>query len=203
MTKKKPTAGIILAAGMSKRLGIPKQLLKVKGRCLIELVVDASLNSRLDRIELVLGYHSEDILHALGERVNTPRLKVVINQRYGEGQGRSLCLGLAQVKEAYPSVMFLLGDQPLVNSATVDYLLESFWKSEKDICVPICEGKRGNPTIFSRDFYDTIMNIKGDVGARKIIETNSNRVLYVPIDNRNLFLDIDTEADLQTWKSLS
>ena len=69
--------------------------------------------------------------------------------------------------------MFLLGDQPMVNSATIDYLLERFWDSEKDMCVPVCGGKRGNPTIFSRDFYDTIMNIKGDVGARTLIETKS------------------------------
>lgn len=187
---------------MSKRFGRPKQLLRVKGHCLIEQVLDASLDSRLDCVVLVLGYRSEDILHALGERVNTPRLQVVINHRYREGQSRSLCLGLAQVKETYPSVMFLLGDQPMVNSAAIDYLLERFWNSEKDMCVPVCGGKRGNPTIFSRDFYDTIMNIKGDVGARTLIETYPERVLYTPIDNRNLFLDIDTEADLRTWESL-
>ena len=68
MSRKKSTAGIILAAGMSSRFGPPKQLLKLAGKCLLEWVIDASLKSQLGRVYIVLGYKHQVILETLGEK---------------------------------------------------------------------------------------------------------------------------------------
>ena len=202
MDKKTPTAGIILAAGSSKRLGRPKQLLRVKGRSLIERVVNAALASDLDRIVLVLGYQHEDISRHLARQTDISRLKVVINRRYREGLSRSLCTGLNEVMNTHPSVMFLLGDQPLVNSSAINDLLTAFRNSTKDICVPVRDKDRGNPTIFSHKFYDSIMRIQGDSGGREIIGSNLAFVHAFPTQNPAYFFDIDSEADLNVWKTL-
>ena len=196
MTWKKPTTGIILAAGMSTRFGKPKQLLRLKGKYLIECVLDAALNSHLENIILVLGYKNREIFEAISEKAYHPALQVVVNDRFSEGLSQSLLAGLRMVQKTFPSVMFLLGDQPMVDSRMINHLLDRFWKSHKDICVPTFQGKRGNPTIFSRNLYNQLLDIKGDVGARNIIKEHPEHVLYVEIDNSLYFLDIDTEEDL-------
>ncbi|MEE8480502.1 MAG: nucleotidyltransferase family protein [Desulfobacterales bacterium] len=151
MTWKKPTTGIILAAGMSTRFGKPKQLLRLKGKYLIEWVLDAVLNSHLENIILVLGYKNREIFEAISEKAYHPALQVVVNDRFSEGLSQSLLAGLRMVQKTFPSVMFLLGDQPMVDSRMINHLLDRFWKSHKDICVPTFQGKRGNPAIFSRN----------------------------------------------------
>ena len=196
MPHRKQTAGIILAAGMSRRFGRPKQLLMLKNKHLLEWALDAALASRLAKVVLVLGHEHEKILQALGVKTNLPRLQIVINHRYQEGQSGSLQSGLKMVHKAYYSAMFLLGDQPRVQSSTIDDLLARFWDSEKNICVPVHRGRRVNPTLFSRAMYCRLMAINGDFGARNIIRENSEQVLYVEVDDPAEFVDIDTPEDI-------
>ena len=196
------TAGIILAGGSSTRFGQPKQLLKLKGKYLLDHVLSAALGSELNHIVLVLGHDHQNILQALETRTTQERLQVVINHRYLEGQSRSLQAGLQKIRQAFPAVMFLLGDQPLLNSNTIDHLLDRFRHSGKDICVPVCEGKRRNPTIFKRVLYDQLMAIEGDIGARDIIRANPERVLYLELDDPLCFFDIDSQKDFEKLQSL-
>jgi len=200
MIQKKPTAGIILAAGASTRFGEPKQLLRLKDKCLLEWVLDAALKSELNRIVLVLGDAHQKILQAVGEKSQHSKLLVVINPQYEKGQSLSLHKGLSKVKADFPAVMFLLGDQPMLNAATINILLERFWTDDKDICVPIYRGKRKTPAIFSRRFYTQLMDIKGDTGARQLIDDNPDRVLAVEMDNPICFFDIDTQQDFESLK---
>ena len=198
----KPTAGVILAAGMSARFGRPKQLLKLKNKHLIEWVLDSALTSQLQHVVLVLGHEYQEILRILGTRTNHPRLEVVINHRYLEGQSRSLTTGLSKVRHTHSSVMFLLADQPLLTAKTIDRMLEIFWNSKKDIGVPVCRGKRGNPTIFSRKMYEQLMAIKGDIGARDIIRANPSCVLQIEVDDPKCFFDVDSEKDFTHLQDL-
>ena len=202
MPHKKQTAGVILAAGLSQRFGQPKQLLKLKNKYLLEWVLDAALASRLDQVVLIVGHEHQKIIQAIGSKTNHPQLQVVINRRYRDGQSRSLQAGLLQIQAQSSSVMFLLGDQPMLKSTTIDHILDGFWHSEKDICVPVCNGKKGNPTIFSRAMYGNLMAIEGDIGAREIIRANPERVLYIEVDDPLCFLDIDSPKDYEDLQRL-
>jgi molybdenum cofactor cytidylyltransferase len=93
--------------------------------------------------------------------------------------------------------MFILGDQPFIDSPTINHLLERFWVSGKNICVPFYQKKRGNPVIFSTLFYDKINSIKGDIGARGIIEDHPGHILSVPVKRLSFFHDIDTQRDFE------
>jgi len=197
MMPEKPTAGIILAAGASTRFGRPKQLLQLNDKYLIEWVLDAALNSRLNRVVLVLGYAHQKILQALGETSQHSKLQIVVNPQYKLGQSHSLRIGLSTVKTDFAAVMFLLGDQPMLNPAKINSLLESFWSADKDICVPTYQGKRQTPVIFSRRFFAELMNIKGDIGARKLIDKNPTRVISVEMADPLTFFDIDTQQDFK------
>jgi molybdenum cofactor cytidylyltransferase len=198
MNPKIPTAGIILAAGLSTRFGKPKQLMDLNGKPLIEWVVDACLNSRLDKIVVVLGDNAPQIASGLSPKYSDLRVLTIINPQYKDGMSQSLQAGLAKVMQTFPSVMFLLGDQPLVSSLLIDRLLARFRESEKDICVPVHKGRRGNPTLFSSKFYKQLLKVSGDIGAREIIQAHPEAVLLVEVEDPLLFLDIDTEKDLES-----
>lgn len=202
MSHIKQTAGVILAAGMSERFGQPKQLLKLKNKYLLEWVLDAALASSLDKVILVVGHEHQKIIQAVKPKTNHPRLQVVINLRYREGQSKSLQAGLVELQPQISSVMFLLGDQPMLKSATIDYMLDRFRHSEKDICVPIWDEKKGNPTIFGRAMYGNLRAIEGDIGAREIIRANPERVLYIEVDDPLCFLDIDSPKDYDDLQRL-
>ena len=196
------TAGIILAAGASIRFGQPKQLIELRDKYLFEWVLDAALNSRLQTVVLVLGHAHQKIIKALGAKGRHPKLEVVVNRNYHEGQSTSLKTGLTCVRQAFSSVMYLLADQPMINSAIIDLLLDRFHESGREICVPVFEEQRGNPTIFKRSTYEEIMMIDGDIGARDIIAKNAQRVLYAKIKDPLCFFDIDSPEDLKKLQDL-
>lgn len=194
--EKSPTAGIILAAGRSSRLGRPKQLLDVGGgRTLLAKTVQTALSSRLEHVVLVLGHEWEAMLASLGPLVCDSRLSVTVNSRYGEGMSASLRQGLPRVN-SFSSIMVILADHPYLDHRLVDLLLESFRNSPKDICLPCCNGRQGSPVIFGARFYPHIMKTRGDVGGRDIIRENPESLLRVEIDSEDAFFDIDTEEDL-------
>jgi len=166
MECKKPTAGIVLAAGMSTRFGRPKQLLNLRGKTVPERTLDACLDSKLERIYLVLGYKHQEI------------------------------------RDTFSSAMFILDDQPFIDSSTLNVLLERYWASDKKIGVPFFQKTRGNPTIFSKKFYDDICSIEGDSGARKIIAQYPDQVLKIEVKHSSFFHDIDTEHDFETAQSI-
>ncbi len=192
----RPIAGIVLAAGSSVRLGQPKQLIRFQCKSLLRWVLEAALASRLEHTVLVLGHEAAPITEALGDLARHPHLAVLVNNRYQDGQGTSLQAGLRAIQRRFSAVMFLLGDQPLVGTGTINTLLTQFLASDKDICVPVCRGKRANPTIFSRRFYDRIFSISGDTGARALIDNHPEDVLRVPFDDPSRFLDVDDQDDL-------
>ena len=197
MSSQPKTAGIILAAGASTRFGSPKQLLTLKDKYLVEWVVDAAVNSQLQTVVLVLGHEHQKIVNILEAKRQHPKLEIVVNHHFYEGQSTSLKIGLSQVRQAFAAVMYLLADQPMIDSETIDYLLNVFNASKKDICVPVYEGQRGHPAIFKRSVYEDIMRIEGDIGARELINKIPDRVMYAEIKNQQCFFDIDTPEDLE------
>ena len=193
---KTPTAGIILAAGESRRFGAPKQLLRLGGRLLIEWALTAALNSNLDQVLLVLGFEHERIRCSLFSAAAHPKCKLLVNSNYRNGQSTSLKTGIASIRQRFPSVMFLLGDQPLVDTALINLLLERYAESNKPICAPTHAGTRGNPVLFARPFYSAILKLMGDRGARDLIADHPDQVLAVEIPDARVFLDIDHQEDV-------
>jgi molybdenum cofactor cytidylyltransferase len=199
---KRPTAGIILAAGMSRRFGKLKQLLKIGDSTILSMVIDAALRSDLDRVVLVLGHEADQISSALGDMLFNPRLAVVVNPLFQEGMSTSLKRGIKEVRDRFPSIMILLGDQPLLSRDVINHMLERYRSSDKDICVPSFRGKRGLPVCIAERFYDDILKVTGDMGAREIIRNNPADVLEEELEDPACFMDIDEEADLERIKIL-
>jgi molybdenum cofactor cytidylyltransferase len=201
-TPRTPAAGIILAAGDSRRFGRPKQLAPFGGRPLLEWVLEAALGSDLDRVVLVLGGDQAAIQAALGAAARHDRLEVVSNPDPRAGQSASLRAGLLRVHAACPVAMFLLADQPLVDAGLINRVIAGLRGTRRNICVPVHRGLRGNPTAFTRLFYPQLLGISGDKGAREVIAANPDEVLAVEVEDPDLFADVDTPADLARLEAL-
>jgi molybdenum cofactor cytidylyltransferase len=181
--------GIILASGFSRRMQAEKLLLEVGGTPMVERVIQAARASLLD--EVVLVYQNEDIKKA-GEKYG---IKTVFNERADDGQSASIKIGIAAASSDADGFMFLVGDQPFINAATINLLIDAFKQETHNIIVPIYNGKRGNPVIFPATIKDELLTLEGDKGGRVLIEAMPERLRLVTIEDEHLGTDVDTEQD--------
>ena len=187
-------SAIILAAGESKRMGKPKQLLPLGKSTLLEQAIDNLLNSSVDETIVVLGHKAEEIT----EKIANKPVKVVINPDYQQGMSTSIVAGLIMVDPRSQAVMLALGDQPLVTSRTINQLIEAFNKNRKGIAVPTYQGRRGHPIIFDIKYKAELFKLKGDIGGREIIQNHPKDVFMVAVDSESVISDIDTQEDYKT-----
>lgn len=182
---------IVLAAGESRRMGRPKQTLDVRGVPMLQRVLDMLRKTKVDRVVVVAGAHVEELRAA----IKFDKEEVVYNAGYAEGMGSSLRAGIAAAGAA-DAVLIVLADQPFVSSDTVDALIAGYRSSEKRVVVPVYHGRRGNPILFDSGFFPEMSRVRGDVGARAIVERNGDFLLEVPVDDRGVVTDIDEPDDL-------
>lgn len=189
-------AGIILAAGCATRFGRPKQLLELGGRPMLQRVTDAALGSSLDRVVLVLGHAHSEVLQALdGPTRSDPRLRVLVTPDYRLGQSASLRAGVSDAAATCRAVLFLLGDQPLVEAADIDRILAEHRRADRPITVAAHQGRRGHPVVFSCERFPDLLQVRGDQGARELIASRPAEVHEVEVDSASLFMDVDTPGD--------
>jgi molybdenum cofactor cytidylyltransferase len=106
--------------------------------------------------------------------------------------------GIAAVPAEADGAVICLGDMPLVDAGLIDRLIEAFAPDKGAlIAVPVSDGRRGNPVLWSRRFFDELMTLEGDVGARHILARHGEAVTEVPADGQSAFLDIDTPEALE------
>jgi molybdenum cofactor cytidylyltransferase len=188
-------AGVILGAGDSKRLGIPKQLLTYKSKTFIETVTETALMAGLDPIVVVLGYESARIAEAL-ERYSS-KVKIVNNDEWGNGQSTSLRVAIKPLKNSSATIFFLT-DQPQIPVSLVNQITDRFTASKNDVIAPYVGEKRGNPVLFSKETYADLMQIQGDQGGRSLF--TKYEVDHVQWSDERILIDVDTEEDYQNLK---
>jgi molybdenum cofactor cytidylyltransferase len=190
-------SAIIPAAGLSSRMGERnKLLLDFRGKTFIEHAVDTLLESRVGEVIVVTGYESENVKAALGPR--TGGVTVVHNPRYDEGMSTSIHAGVAAASPEAEAIMIFLADQPLIESADINRLIAAFYlarEQNKSIVVPFYQGQRGNPVILDSRFKADILDVVGDVGCRRIVKRNPDKVFVLEMDNDHVIRDIDSPED--------
>jgi molybdenum cofactor cytidylyltransferase len=192
-------AAIILAAGRSTRMGGPNKLLaKVTGKPLARIAAEAALASKAKPVVVVTGHQSETITDALRDLP----LQFVHNPDYAEGLSTSLRAGLAALPADIDGAVVMLADMPQVDRGLIDRLISAY-DADKGalIAVPVIDGKRGNPVLWSRRFFPELMTLLGDVGARHLIGKYREAVVDVPVDDHRALVDVDTPDALEAVKA--
>ena len=187
-------AALVLAAGRSTRMGaINKLLVPLGPRVMVRAVVEQLEASSVRPVVVVTGHEAERVAEALAGT----GARLVHNPAYREGLSGSIRVGLGALPESVEAAVVCLGDMPLVAARHVDKLVAAFDPAEgREICVPVFEGKRGNPVLFARRFFEEMATIRGDVGARHLIGEYEEYVCEVAMDDRAVLIDVDSPQAL-------
>jgi molybdenum cofactor cytidylyltransferase len=185
------TAGVILAAGGSERLGRPKQLLDWQGRPFVRQVALNTLEAGLDPLVAVTGADQTQVENALA---GLP-VMCVQNPNWRAGQSTSMQAGLSALPQNTDSVLFLLSDQPQIGPALIGPLLTRYAARRRPITAPKVYGRRGNPVLFSREAFDALQRVEGDRGGRAVF--GQFEVDWLPWDDDRIFLDVDEVGDYE------
>ncbi len=188
------SAGIVLAAGASTRMGRPKQLLPVDGRPLLQLVVERACASRLDEVYVVLGARAEEIR----ARVEMGRARVVVNPEYASGMASSLRAGLDALGAEVERAVVILGDQPGVTGEQIDRLLELHQRSGLPAAALSFDGLLHPPVVLGRELWPGLASLEGDVGCRALIRARPEQVAALPVPAVHRHpVDVDTPHDYE------
>ncbi|MFN4088035.1 MAG: NTP transferase domain-containing protein [Alphaproteobacteria bacterium] len=188
---------VILAAGLSRRMGAANKLLAdVDGMPMLARVVDSVIASKAKPILVVTGHEAEAVRAALGDRPVT----FVHNPAFAEGLAGSVKAGIDAVPPNADGAVVCLGDMPRIGAALIDRMIAAFDPGKGAlIVVPTAQGKRGNPVLWARRFFDEIMALAGDRGAKALIEEHGDQVAEVAMPDPGVALDIDTPEALAAF----
>lgn len=190
--------GVILAAGLSKRMGENKLLLEYNGDKLIKITVDKILKSNLYEVVLVVA--EEKIYNEF--KNYDKKLKVLINNENYLGISTSIKTAIKYIENInFNAVLFCVSDQPLLKLSTINNMLEL---SNENIVALKYEDNIYNPVIFSKKYMEELKNIKGDVGGKTVLKKylNTNEVVFYNIEDKKEVWDIDNKDDYKTLINL-
>jgi molybdenum cofactor cytidylyltransferase len=183
-------SAIVLAAGEATRFGQCKQLMPLGGKPLLQHALDHVNGSKVDQVVVVLGAQADEIQR----QVRFGNARVVINGDYARGMSTSLQAGLRALSGS-EAVIVALGDQPFLESNTIDALIDAYRRTQSKIIVPTHNGSRGNPVVIDQSLFPRAMEIRGDVGCRALF--TEEPLTELPVDDRGVITDVDTIEDFE------
>lgn len=184
-------SAVVLAAGRSTRMGKNKLVLPLDGKPVLQRVLDALKDSKVDETVVVLGEGAADIRR----KVDLEGTKVVLNSRYEEGMSTSIRAGLSRVSRSADAAIIVLGDQPFLSSSLLDALIEGFMEEGAPVVVPVHNGGRRNPVLFAKRAFPEVLRATGDRGAKSVLE--KYEVLEVKVTDPEAVMDVDTPSDYE------
>lgn len=189
-------AVIILAAGSSSRMGSPKQLLKWGDKTLITHVIETVLQLKIENISVVLGANYE----LISEHIKGYPITILNNQNWKLGLGKSIAYAtqcLMESNKNIDGVLFVLADQPFVNATYLNEILNSFNANKNAIIATSYNNNIGVPVLFDKKYFNALINLKDDNGAKHILKHHESYVKALIPPNKNV--DLDTKEDYNTF----
>ena len=192
--KKRKIAVLIVAAGESKRLGQPKQLVKKNGVTLLENSLNEIIKSRVGDLFLVLGANAKMIL----SEIQPTDYQLITNKNWNRGIGESIAFGIKRIikEENYEGVIISVADQPFLTSAILKKIKKEI-SGNRIIIKSKYEEGAGPPVYFSQHFFEEMKNLSDDNGAKSLIKKYKELVINIDFPQGNI--DIDREEDLVYW----
>ncbi len=181
------TAIIILAAGESKRMGSPKQLLKWGSSTLLNHSIAEAVNSTANAVFVVLGANFNPIKDSIQHKSVT----VLNNEEWEKGLGNSITFSIKSIQKSdYDGVLLMLADQPQVDTILLNQLIEDFQKGQQPIIATGYKDGTGVPALFDKSYFKKLTNLSGEKGAKLLIENNTSKTVI--LQTPNPIIDIDT-----------
>lgn len=184
--------GVILAAGLSSRMGRPKALLPYRDTTFLGSLIDA-FTGVLDRTVAVLGAHASQIRPALP---SAPGLEIILNGNYDIGMLSSLQAGLAALPPEAPAA-FTLVDHPGLRAGGLSELCRALETSGAPVVIPRYRGQRGHPVLIAPAVAEQLRALPVEASPKDVIRSHRPTTVFVDLDDPAVTLDIDRPEDLQ------
>ncbi|WP_034045580.1 nucleotidyltransferase family protein [Wocania ichthyoenteri] len=187
---------IILAAGASKRMGTPKQLLKWGNSTLLGNTIETALKLSVKEVIVVLGAN----YNAIKKEIKHYPITILNNEDWQKGLGKSLAFGVEYItssKQKVDGILVILADQPLINAQFLNKLIDEFNKKEHPIIATSYKNKKyGVPVIFDKIYFEELLTLNDDYGAKHLLKKNKSlvKILIPELEN----LDLDLKADYES-----
>jgi molybdenum cofactor cytidylyltransferase len=181
-------SAILLGAGKSKRMGFDKLSLPWGKKTVLEHCIETLLRSKVREVVIVLGVRKKGIKNLFRGR----KTKIVTNPHPEGGMSTSLRRGLQAIHPESHGILIALGDQPFLKTRTVDVLIRTFARGKGGMIVPSFRGRRGHPVIFHKRYRKELLNLRGDVGGRSVLEKYPKDVIMVSVKSEGVVKDINT-----------
>ncbi len=190
-------SAILLAAGESKRMGRPKQLLEWQENTLLQHCLESIMRSAVDETILVLGHEADRI----GARLPPLPLTIVINPDYRQGMASSLRRGLLSMDPGSEAFLVLLADQPGIAPEIINTVIRAFRQADpkRGIVRPVYRGRPGHPVLFGAQYLQEALHLRGDVGARRIVANHPADVLEINVEDAAVLQDVDTPEEYRNY----
>ena len=185
-------AAVILSGGASSRMGSPKALLPYQGRPFLEHLLKITIHPEIGARRVVLGADAESIAKAIPLKAN----EMIINSQWEKGQLSSIQAAVRKLPAGTEGMLLLLIDHPLISSLLVGELIAQFHKSRKPIVLPVYEGRRGHPVIFSASLYPELLRAPAETGARAVVWAHADEVEEVPTNEQGCVLNLNDPETL-------
>lgn len=184
-------SGILLAAGLSSRMGKPKQLLRFGESTIVETVVDNMLGAKFDEVIVVVGHRAAEVQ----EQLRTRPVRIVLNANYREGMLTSAQAGIKALKQSEAFALMLV-DQPFITTALINQVVDAYVQTDKGIALPSYNYKRGHPVVFHQRYAREILALDAESGGvRTLFKTYNDDIHYVTVDTDWVLRDIDYPED--------
>ena len=183
-------SGLVLAAGLSSRLGRPKPLLPFGETTVLGRVLARAQAAALDETVVVLGAAAVEVRR----QVDLRHVTVVENPDFAEGCASSYRTGLAALDPRARAVAVLLADQPGLETAAIDAVLAAWRCRPSEIALASYRGRAGHPLVFARPLFAPLAELRGDKAAWKIVDAHPEWV-------QTVCLDQPAPGDLNTWEA--
>jgi molybdenum cofactor cytidylyltransferase len=180
---------IILAAGDSSRMCLPKQLLPYRRKSMLQHTVDEAVASKAHSVYTVLGANADQIT----TKLRSLRTQIITNPDWKEGMSSSIRAGIAALPDEVDGAIVSLCDQPMIRSTVFDELIATFHASQKSIVACEYGETRGVPALFAKSLFPDLMSLRGHQGAKTIILRDASVVTTIPFEGGQV--DIDTPED--------
>ncbi|MDQ3387875.1 MAG: nucleotidyltransferase family protein [Gemmatimonadota bacterium] len=190
-------AGVVLAAGRSRRMGSSKPLLTLDGESFLARVIGALRSGGCDEVVVVTGPADDDGSRLIAAEASSAGGRVIVNPVRNAEQLDSLRVGLSALAERVEAALVTPADLPGLDAATVGSLIRAFRARRMPIVLPTFGGAHGHPGLFSREVWPELFTDPLPEGARSVIRANPAHVEEVAVENDRVLLDVDTPADLR------
>jgi molybdenum cofactor cytidylyltransferase len=184
-------SAIILAAGESKRMKVPKLLLPFAGKTMIEKVIENVIRSEVFHILVVLGSYRNEILGAIS---HLP-ISCCYNENYRSGMLSSVRCGLKNLPSQYDAVLVFPGDQPLIEPDVINLMIDAYRETGKGIVIPVYGKKRGHPLLISFKYREAVDALPDEEGLRSLAKRYGEDVFEVKTKSPGILKDFDTKED--------